>query len=51
VRGALDTGNTIIIQGAKYRVTVPMGSFGEIIRRVNQNGPSQPGNTVAQPIG
>lgn len=41
VRGMLDTGETIEIGGERFNVTVPMGSFGHYIYRVNR-GPLYP---------
>lgn len=41
VRGILDTGETIEIGGIRFNVTVPMGSFGHYIYRVNM-GPLFP---------
>lgn len=47
VRGMLDTGETIEIGGERFNVTIPMGSFGHYVYRVNRgelfpSGPVRP---------
>ena len=44
VRGVLNLGTGLIIDGQKFKTGVPMGSFGSLVRHVRGSGsPTEPG--------